>query len=73
MAKSDVRRGKVETARDQKKIQEKITRCHSGGFGGNLGEILPASLPEIPIQLRDLRNNKNMLKPYFLDICMCLN
>ncbi len=28
------------------------------GFGRNLGEILPTSLPELPIQLRDLRNNQ---------------
>ena len=34
-----------------------ITRCHQGGFERNFGEILPTSLPELPVQLKDLRNN----------------
>ena len=36
------------------------------GFGRNLEEILPTSLPELPIQLRDFRNNKKSLKLNFL-------
>ena len=36
------------------------------GFGQNLGEILPTSLPELPIQLRDLRNNQKSLKNQFV-------
>ena len=28
------------------------------GFARNLVEILPISLPELPIKLRDLRNNQ---------------
>ena len=35
------------------------------GFGRNLGKILPASLPELPIQLRDLRSNQKSLKTNF--------
>ena len=31
-----------------------------------MGEILPTSLPERPIQLRDLSNNKKSLNKYFL-------
>ena len=46
-----------------------ITRCHLGGFGWNLGENLPTSLPELPVQLRDLRHNQKCLKTYF---CMSL-
>ena len=30
---------------------------HGLGFGRNSGEILPTSLPEVPIQLRDLISN----------------
>ena len=36
------------------------------GFGQNLGGILPTSLPELPIQLRDLRNNQKSLKTNFV-------
>ena len=36
------------------------------GFGRNLGEIIPTSLPELPIQLRDLGNNQKSLKTHFL-------
>ena len=32
----------------------------------NLGEILPSSLPELPLQLRDFRNNQKSLNTYFL-------
>ena len=32
----------------------------------NLGEILPASLPKLPIQLRDLRNNQKSFNNYFI-------
>ena len=32
------------------------------GYGRNLGEILPTSLPKLPIQPRDLRNNQKSLK-----------
>ena len=39
-----------------------ITRHHGLGFGRNLGEILPTSLPELPIQLRDLRNSQKLWK-----------
>ena len=35
-------------------------------FGRNLGEILPTSLPELPIQLRDLRNSQKSLNTYCL-------
>ena len=35
-----------------------ITRHHELGFGRNLAGMLPTSLPELPIQLRDLRNNQ---------------
>ena len=31
------------------------------------GEILPTSLPELPIQLRDLRNSQNSLNTYCLE------
>ena len=41
-------------------------RCHQGGFGRNLGEILPTSFPELPLQLRDLRNNQISLKVYYI-------
>ena len=37
------------------------------GFGRHLGEILPTSLPELTVQLRDLRNNQKALKTYFLE------
>ena len=40
--------------------------CHSGGFGRNLEEILPTSLTELPIQLRDLRNNLKSAKAFFI-------
>ena len=33
--------------------------------GGGRGEILPTSPPELPIQLRGLRNNQKALKTYF--------
>ena len=36
------------------------------GFRRNLGEILPTSLPELPIRLRDLRNNQKSFKTYIL-------
>ena len=32
------------------------------GFGQNLVDNLPASLPELPIQHRDLRNSQKSLK-----------
>ena len=35
------------------------------GFARNMGEILPTSLPELPVQLRDLRINQNSLDIYF--------
>ena len=35
------------------------------GFGRDLGAILPTSLPELPIQLRDLRNNQKSSKTNF--------
>ena len=35
------------------------------GFGLDLEEILPTSLPELPIQLRDLRNNQKSSKLNF--------
>ena len=35
--------------------------------GQNLGEILPTSLPKLPTQLRDLRNNQKSSKIYFLN------
>ena len=41
-----------------------IIRCHLGGFGRSLQEIRPASVPELPIQLRHLRNNQIFLKTY---------
>ena len=41
-----------------------ITRCHLGGFGRNLEEIIPTILPELPTQLRDLRTNKTCLRVY---------
>ena len=34
------------------------------GFVQNFGEIIPTSLPELPIQLRDLRNNEEYLKAW---------
>ena len=39
-----------------------IARCHLDGFGRNLGEPLPTNLPELPIELRDLRNNQQSSK-----------
>ena len=32
------------------------------GFGRNFGETLRTSLPELPMQLRDLRNNQKFSK-----------
>ena len=40
------------------KPDQGVIALHGLGFGRNLGEILPTSLPELPIQLRDLRNNQ---------------
>ena len=37
-------------------------RCHQGGFGGNLGELLLTSPPELPLQLRDPRDDQTCLK-----------
>ena len=37
------------------------------GFGRNLVEIRPTSLPELSIQLRDLRNNQKSLKTKLLE------
>ena len=36
------------------------------GFGRNLGEVLPTSLPELLTKLRDLRNNQKSSKANFL-------
>ena len=44
-----------------------ISRCHYGGFGRNLGEIIPTSLTELPIQLKDLRNDQKSFKTNFLE------
>ena len=44
-----------------------IARCHLGGFGRSLKEILPTSHSELPIQLTDLRNNQKSLKPNFIE------
>ena len=40
---------------------------HSGGFGRNQRVIHPTILPELPIQLRDLRNNLKFINTYFLE------
>ena len=42
-----------------------ITRHHELGVGRNLPGILPTILPELPIQLRDLRIGQKSLKTYF--------
>ena len=52
---------------DETKTFLEITRHHLGGFGRYLGKILPTSHPELPLQLRDLRNNQNSLKCHFLE------
>ena len=36
-------------------------------FGRNLGELVPTRLPELPVQLGDLRNNHNALTTNFLE------
>ena len=41
-----------------------ITRHHGLGFRRSIAEILPTSLPELPRQLRDLRNNQKSLNTY---------
>ena len=33
----------------------------------DLNSVLPTSLPELPIALRDLRNNQKSLNIYFLE------
>ena len=44
-----------------------ITQYHGLELRRNIVEILPTSLQELPTQLRDLRNNQNLLKTYFLE------
>ena len=44
-----------------------ITRHKELGFRRNIPEILPTSFPELPTQLRDIRNNQNPLNVYFLE------
>ena len=44
------------------------------GFGRNLVGILPTSLPELPVQLRDLRNNQKFSNTNFVVFtfpCFC--
>ena len=48
------------------KPDQGIIALHGLGFGRNLGEILPTSFPELPIQLRELRNNLKSLNTNFL-------
>ena len=38
-----------------------IARHHGLGFRRNITDILPTSLPELPIQLGDLRSNQSLL------------
>ena len=42
-----------------------ITRHHELGLRQNIADILPTSLPELPIQLRDIRNNQKSLNVNF--------
>ena len=43
-----------------------ITRLLGLRFRQNMSGIIPTSLPEIPIQLRDLRDNQKYVKTYFI-------
>ena len=42
-----------------------ITRHHELGLRTNISGILPTSLPELPVQLRDLRNNQRSFEINF--------
>ena len=43
-----------------------ITRHHKLRFSRHVAEAIPTSLPELPIQRRDLRNNQKSYKALFI-------
>ena len=56
---------------DSQKLQQTtilmllIARQHELGFRRNTAVILPTSLPELPIQLRDIRNKQKSWRTYY--------
>ena len=45
-------------------VLARLTRHHKPGFKEHIAEIIPTSLPELPKQPMDLRNNQTSLNTY---------